>query len=473
MTKIHKEEGEINKKKVRITFCTGAGVVTGSNFLFEIAGDDNTFETGKKVLIDCGLLQSTKLADEANWEPFSFDPKTIDILFITHAHIDHIGRIPKLIHDGFFGKIYSTEATKDLAAPMLEDTMAVLDHAHDPKIEEMYTKEIVTHALSIWHGFPYYQTIKLDDEITVYFKDSGHILGSAIIEFKINGKKVVFTGDLGNSPSPLLRDTDVVNDADYLIMESVYGDRNHESRDDRVKLFKKIIMDNYHRKGTLIMPTFSLERSQDLLYEINNMLKNKEIPVMPVYLDSPLAIKLTDVYYKHSECFNEQAKADAKSEKDIFDFPGLHLTEQTEESKAILRSHDPKIIIAGSGMSNGGRIIHHEANYLPNRNDTLLLTGYQSLGTLGRAIEEGAKHVHVAGVDVAVHARIEKIDGYSGHKDSDHLVEFVANTADRVKQIFVVLGEPKSSLFLAQKIRDNLNLNVKVPEHNEVVVLEL
>lgn len=454
---------EHTSKKLKLTFCAGTGSVTGANFLLE--GE------GKKFLIDCGLTQGTELAEDVNWAPFQYDPKSIDILFITHAHIDHLGRIPKLFADGFRGRIISTDATMALARPMLLDTAHILGSSKERDLSDIYNSSVVEKILELWEGVPYYQDINIDHGFRVQFKDSGHILGSAMVEFTYNEKKIVFTGDLGNSPSPILRDTDEI-EADYLIMESVYGDRNHESRDERNKLLEKTIEDNYNRGGALVIPTFSLERSQELLYEINDFVENKRIPYMSVYFDSPLAIELTAVYRKFTSYFNKEAQDVIRKGDDIFMFKGLKVTKETEESKHIFVEPDPKIVIAGSGMSNGGRIVHHERHYLPDANNTLLLIGYQAVGTLGRQIEEGAKSVRISGEDVAVKAQIVKISGYSGHKDSDHLVEFVGQMADRVKKIYCVMGEPKSSLFLVQKIRDTLGLDAYAPSVNDVIELD-
>jgi metallo-beta-lactamase family protein len=454
----------MEKNKLKLTFCAGAQSVTGANFLLE--GE------GKKFLIDCGLTQGTKLADDSNWQDFQYDPSTIDILFITHAHIDHIGRIPKLLFDGFKGKIYSTHATKDLITPMLMDTVHILSKDTENNLDKIYTDESVKNIMNLWEGLDYHQSVHIEPAFSFSYKDAGHILGSGMLEIIYNKKKILFTGDLGNSPSPLLRDTEQVTDADYMIMESVYGDRNHESRDERKKLLETVIEDNYKRGGTLVIPTFSLERSQELLYEINSFVENKRIPMMPIYFDSPLAIKLTDVYNKHKDCFNTEAKGLIASGDDIFKFAGLKVTATTDESKMIISAPNPKIIIAGSGMSNGGRIVHHEKNYLPDANNTLLLTGYQAVGTMGRQIEDGARSVHILGEDVPVKAQVAKISGYSGHKDSDHLVNFVEDTANNVKKIFVVMGEPKSSMFLVQKLRDNLAVNAVAPSMNDVEILD-
>ncbi len=453
-------------KKLKLTFAGGTGSVTGANFLLE-----EPVEGGKKFLIDCGLAQGTKLADESNWDPFPYDPASIDILFVTHAHIDHVGRIPKLIYDGFQGKIYSTIPTKDIAKLMLDDTANILSKSDNSVLQKIYAEPVLKQVFSLWEVVDYHQDLRVDDFI-FRFRDAGHILGSAMVEIIYNDKKIVFTGDLGNSPSPLLPDTEILQHVDYLIMESVYGDRNHISRSERRKLFEAVIEDNYNRQGTLIIPTFSLERSQELLYEINSLVENKRIPQMPIFFDSPLGIRLTKIYQKYSRYYNAEARSLIGEGDDIFNFPGLKSTILTEESKSILRAPDPKIVIAGSGMSNGGRILHHEINYLPIENNTLLLTGYQSQGTIGRMIQDGVKQVRINGEDVPVKSRVVFIDGYSGHKDSDHLIEFVEHIADTVQKVFVVMGEPKSSLFLTQRLRDYLGIYAFAPEENDVVELD-
>lgn len=453
-----------NDTQLKLTFCSGAGTVTGANFLLE--------GNGKKFLIDCGLIQGEKLADDMNWEKFPYNASEIDILFISHGHIDHIGRIPKLISEGFQGKIYSTIPTKDITEVMLADTAHLLSREVDLGLDKIYTAENTKKAMDMWTGLEYGQKLNVDHGFQFSYKDAGHILGSGMLEVVYNGKKIVFTGDLGNSPSPLLRDTDLITDADYLVMESVYGDRNHEERTERKEKLRKVIQQNYDRKGTLIIPTFSLERTQELLYEIDSFVENNLIPKMPMFLDSPLAIKLTALYTKYESYFNDEAKKIVASGDKIFDFLGLKMTEETEDSKAILHVPNPKIVMAGSGMSNGGRIVHHEKNYLPDANNTILLIGYQSVGTLGRSIQDGIKKLHIQGEEITLKAHVEMISGYSGHKDSDHLVEFVGHTAKTLKKVFVVMGEPRSSLFLAQKLRDNLGVATATPDAGDVIMID-
>jgi len=452
------------EKIAKVTFYGGTGSVTGANFLLEI--------DGKRILIDCGLTQGENLEDSINWDPFPYDPKEIDILFVTHAHVDHLGRIPKLINEGFRGEIYSTEPTKALAGPMFEDTAGILGRNEDLGLDKIYSAENIKLAVSLWQGFSYHQTIRITENLETTFLNAGHILGSAMVEFLYQGKKILFTGDLGNSPSPILPDTEKITDADYLIMESVYGDRNHESKDDRQKILEKTIEDNYKRKGTLIVPTFSLERSQELLFELNVLVENKRIPVMPIFLDSPLAIRLTEVFKQYKNYFNENAQKAMVHDKYLFDFPGLRNTLKSKESQMINEVPDPKIVIAGSGMSTGGRIVHHERHYLPDPNNTLLLIGYQSVGTPGRLIQEGLKKIRIAGEEVDVRAQVVTILGYSGHKDSDGLLNFVQDMQDTVKKVFVVMGEPKSSMFLVQKLRDNLGIEAYAPERGDSVMLD-
>lgn len=472
--------------KVAVSFFGGVDAVTGSNFLFDLPADRVSPEAsavaqagakaglnGKRIMIDCGLFQGAKYADDRNHEDFAFDPKTIDILLVTHAHIDHIGRIPKLVRAGFRGVIYSTPPTLELSRIMLLDTTRILAReATEDGRAPIYEERDVFETMKLWQSREYYESFALTPLVACEFKDAGHMLGSAMSFLTVNGKTMVFTGDLGNSPAPLLRDTDSIAGATYLLTESVYGDRNHEGRDERREVLRSAIIESVGRGGVLLIPAFSLERTQELLYELNDLVEHHNLPNVKIFLDSPLAIKATEVYRKSNKYFNTKTQHVIKSGDDVFKFPRLFFTETKEESMQIWETKGPKVIIAGSGMVNGGRIVHHMKHYLHDRNNAVLLVGYQAAGTAGRLIAEGAKKVKLYGDEVEVKARISQLHGYSGHKDMDHLLEFVETGADTLKKVFVTIGEPKSSMFLAQRIRDYLGLDAVVPEPGEKVELE-
>jgi metallo-beta-lactamase family protein len=292
-------------------------------------------------------------------------------------------------------------------------------------------------------------------------------------EFTYNGKKIVFTGDSGNSPTPLLKDTEKITNADYVLMDSVYGDRDHESKDVRDKRFREIIAHTVSRGGTVLIPAFSLERTQVILYMLNNLIEDKHMEPVPVFLDSPLALKVTDVYKRMSQDFNGGVQDEIKGGDDIFSFPTLTIIKTREESSRIEDTPGPKIIIAGSGMSSGGRVVGHEMKLLSNPKNTLLLMGYQALGTLGRTIQETGQGgvVTIQGVSVPIKANVEMISGFSSHKDSTHLLDMIEDTAHTVKKVFVVMGEPKSSLFLVQRLRDYVGVDALYPERGKTYIL--
>jgi len=448
----------------KLTFLGGAGSVTGANFLFETGG--------KKILIDCGLRQGSSYDADKNYEDFAFDPSSIDILFVTHAHADHIGRVPKLVHDGFRGIIFSTPATRDLSEVMFADSVHILgEEARKKNVTPLYESHDIETALSLWKTYDYHESFDVGDGITVRFLDAGHILGAGMVEFSRADTRFVATGDLGNSPAPLLRDTETLADVNYLLMESVYGDRVHENRGDRVKLLREILNDTYENRRTLLIPAFAIQRTQLLLYEINKMVEAKEVPEMPVYLDSPLASKVTDIYRNYTHLFNERVQKEIAAGDNVLDFPKFTIVREAEESEKILSVPAPKVIIAGSGMSIGGRILMHEKRLLSDPNTTLLFVGYQGTGTLGSRIQDGESEVRIGGDTVRVRARIETIRGFSAHKDRDGLVDFVASTKGTLEKVFVAMGESDSSHALAQRLRDTFGVAAIVPEEGETQTL--
>ena len=451
--------------KASVSFFGGVDAVTGSNFMFESGG--------KRIMIDCGLFQGDKFADDRNREEFAFDPKSIDVLLVTHAHIDHIGRIPKLVREGFQGVIYSTPPTEELTNIMLLDTVRILAHeATADGRPPIYEDRDVRDTMKLWISREYYDEFPVAPGVTCEFKDAGHILGSAMMFLKVNGTTMVFTGDLGNSPTPLLRDTDSIAGATYLLMESVYGDRNHENRDERKETLRQIITHSVAQGGVLLIPAFSLERTQELLFELNDLVEHHNIPDVKIFVDSPLAIKATEVYRRSDKYFNQETQHIIKAGDDVFAFPRLSFTESKEESMHIWETKGPKVIMAGSGMANGGRIVHHLKHYARDPKNAILLVGYQAAGTPGRRISEGQKVVRLTGDDVTINAKVFQLHGYSGHKDMDHLVEFVEGAHDTLKKIFVTIGEPRASMFLAQRIRDYLGLDAVVPKPGDKVELD-
>ncbi|MDO8523267.1 MAG: MBL fold metallo-hydrolase [bacterium] len=446
---------------VKLSFFGAAQEVTGSCFLIE---DDKT-----KVLIDCGLFQSPRFSNTKNREPFPFDPKGIDALFITHAHVDHTGRIPKLIKEGFKGKIYSTYPTRDLAQLMLKDSVGVLaKEAEREKEEILYVEADVDKAMALWEGKNYHDTVSVGDmSFTLY--DAGHVLGSAMIMAEVDSKKILFTGDLGNPTNPLLLGISKVPSPDYLITESTYGDREHEGVAEKKLKLERVIEQSVVQGGVLMIPAFSIERTQELLWEISDMLRNKQIPNMQIFLDSPLAIHATEIYQKYYSYLN-RAYVDKESFS-FFKLPMVHFSLTTEDSIAINSAPLPKIIIAGSGMSTGGRILHHERRYLSDPKSTILFIGYQAPGSLGRRIADGAVSVKIFGEDVPIRCNKEVIYGYSSHPDEVSLFEFINSHVDSLKKVFTIHGEPKASLAMVQKIRDYLGIDAEAPKYGESVIL--
>ena len=352
---------------MKLTFYGGTGEATGSNYVLESAAgaDGKTV----KIMVDCGLHQGSHYAEKENFEAFSYDARSIEAVFVTHSHLDHIGRLPSLVRAGFGGKIYSTDATKDFAELMLLDSEHLLmKEAEREGKMPLYNNDDIAHVRRLWEGLSYHQPVTVGP-FKAQLLDAGHILGSAIIKIEWSEagktKTIIFSGDLGNFPPPIIKPTEMIDTpVDYCVIESTYGDRIHENVDQRKEQLERAIEDTVKTGGTLMIPTFAMERTQELLYHMHQLFEEGRIPKVPVFIDSPLAIKLTAVYKKHESYFNTETQQIARGGDDILNFPGLRLTLTTEQSKEINEVPPPKVVIAGSGMSNGGRILHHEQRYL-------------------------------------------------------------------------------------------------------------
>jgi metallo-beta-lactamase family protein len=454
---------------MKLHFYGGAETVTGSNYLFE-TGD-------LKVLVDCGLFQGTRFSEEHNYEPFPFHPAEIDYLLVTHSHTDHAGRIPKLYKDGFRGQIIATEPTAAIMPVALEDTLErIKDEAHDMGHVPLYRKDHLHEAMQLVRGVPYRTPVRLNEWVTITFHESSHILGSANIEVIVKEPKkiqrLIFSGDVGNPPTPLLNPLEYPHDADYVVIESAYGNRKHEDRDQRRNKLENIIVETAKNKGVLIIPSFALERIQELLLEIEELVQQHKIPHCPVFVDSPLAIRLTEVYGRFPHYFNQHARK-LLEKANGFQFPWLKFTKTVDESKQINEVPTPKIIIAGSGMSQGGRVLHHESRYLSGPHNTLLFVGYQVKGSLGRRILEGAPEVKIFGKTVPVRCKVSAIGGYSAHADQDGLIEFIrqAHQGRGVKKVFIVQGELDEAQGLAQQIGEQLHIPTQIPSTGTVVAI--
>ena len=469
---------------MKITFLGAAGNVTGSNFLIEAAG--------KKFLVDCGLYQGQAKEEERNYKQFAYNPAEIDFMLLTHAHIDHSGRIPKLYNEGFKNPIYATKATCDLCKIMLPDSGHIqemeVEWKNRKRIREgkmelnpLYTAEDALKSLEIFKPVKYNEIVDIDENITVRFNDAGHMLGSSIIELWVteDGKteKAVFTGDIGNNDLPLLASPTMIETADYLVMESTYGNRVHMKNDKKAELFLNIVSSTIIQGGNVVIPSFAVGRTQEIIYELNKIKDGTDDPEFinkynvlmntPVFVDSPLAISATEIFRQNNELFDDDVKEAMERGDNPLEFEGLQFTRTADESKALNQSADPCIIISASGMCDVGRIKHHLKHNLWNPKSTILFVGYQAPGTLGRSIVNGAKKVKIFGEEIAVNARIEYIEGYSGHADQEWLLNFVYSFFSKPKQIFLVHGEEESQEILRQKLEETTKIPVTVPKLGE------
>lgn len=429
-----------------ISFYGAAGEVTGSNFLVD---------TGEnRYLIDCGLFQGSQHAAESNMADFKFEPSEVDAMIVTHAHLDHIGRIPKLVKDGYRGPIYATAATIELTQLVLEDSYHIMEnrhhHDHQPM---MYEQADLKRALSLFKPISYHKPYTLNGEDTVTLYDAGHILGSSSVLLKANGKSYVFSGDLGHYPNTLLPHSESPPEADVLVVEGTYGGVEHEDRQDRLGVIREALEWTIQNKGVLLIPAFSIERTQELLYLLHTLFAHKQLPKIPIYLDAPLGIEALEVFDRHLELYAKQVREDSNTGHEIFSFRSLVLTPTVEESKSINEIPAPKVIIAGSGMMVGGRIVHHLKRYLPYSRTLLLVVSYQAEGTLGRKIVDGDKDIHIEGKKVDVNAKVQVVDAFSGHADNSELLEWIKGVKlSEGGKIFIVHSDPER----AEHFRSNI-----------------
>ena len=467
--------------QIKLGFYGATRNVTGSRYYLEA--------NGNKFLVDCGLYQERFLKDR-NWEPFPIPPDTLDAVLLTHAHIDHCGLLPKLVREGFRGRIYCNDATADIAKIMLVDSARLQEEdaqfkkkRHEkegrkgpyPEVP-LYTVQDAEACFPLFYPVPYGKIMRLADGIEAVFHDAGHVLGSSMLMLNVsrNGesRNVLFSSDVGRRNRPILKDPTLFKQADYIIVESTYGDRLHADGDKIGEELAEIINSTVKAGGNIVVPSFALERAQEILYYMNELLAANRIPHIMVFFDSPMAVSITEVFERHLDLFDKEAKAIIRSGKSPFDFPGLTRVSTTDESKAINQISGSIMIIAGSGMCNGGRIKHHLVSNISRPESTILFVGYQAVGTLGRQIVDGAMEVRILGRKYKVKAKIVQMDGFSAHADRDELLHWLSAVKKSPRQVFVVHGEEEVSSSFAGLIKDKLGWNVSVPQYRDEVILD-
>ena len=463
---------------MKIDFLGGAKTVTGSSFLIS----DADFA----VMVDCGMFQGTNEIRDRNYRRQNYAQLKIDALLLTHAHIDHSGLLPILVRDGFYGNIYATKATADLCSIMLPDSGHIqemdaafinkknLKLGRDPVVP-LYTVDDATECLKNFVPVSYGEIIQIHPRVEVRFGNAGHILGSSFIEMWVDEgyrkTKIVFSGDLGPKDQAIIKDPEFVDEADVLLIESTYGDRLHKNKEDTYNEFKNIILESHNSKGNIIIPAFAVERTQEIIYTLTRLFKSGEIPNIPVYIDSPLAISATEIFKKNKDCFDHDMQQLILSGDSPLDFPNLHYTRTTDESKWLNTEARGAIIISANGMCTAGRIKHHLQYNLYRPESSVIFVGYQAEGTLGRRLIDGANQVRVYGTDVAVKAKVYTLGGFSAHADRNGLLEWVKKIKNGDLKIFVIHGEEKSALSFAEMLRSELNITPYVPEWHEIVDL--
>jgi metallo-beta-lactamase family protein len=454
---------------IRITPCGAAKGVTGSCHLVEYQR--------VKILIDCGLFQGAE--ESKNYEPFPFDPSEVDYLILTHAHIDHCGRIPLLAKEGFKGKILCTKPTAQISRIMLLDAAKVMEETYKSKLKKaerlgefvnppIYEEIDVLESFDLFHHpyLEYEKEYELYPEIKFRLKDAGHILGSAFVELNVKGKHLTFSGDLGNKNKPIVRDPQLPSRADVVFIETTYGDRNHRSFEESKAEFEEAVLRTLYRGGNVLIPSYALERAQDILFVLREMYERDILPECEVFLDSPLAINATKIFLQNPEFFDRETYRIFK-ERDPFSFPYLKFTRSVEESKKINDIRSGAIIIAGSGMLTGGRILHHLKHNLWREECSLIFVGYQPRGTLGRKIIEGAERVRILGEEIAVKSEIYTINGFSSHAGQRELKEWLSHASP--ENVFLVHGEEDKMEVFGRYIEETLSLKTSIPDLGEVI----
>lgn len=459
---------------VKITFLGAARSVTGSRHLIEA--------NGLRLLVDCGIFQERDLKPR-DWERFPFPAASIDAVLLTHAHVDHCGYIPRLVKQGFQGCIYCTAATADITKVMVMDTARIQEQDAENKRKRherekrrgpfpeipLYTQTEAESCFPLLTPVPYGRETALGEGITFKLHDAGHVLGSEMIELKVrrNGEEriFIFSGDIGRVNRPILRDPTFFEQADYVVMESTYANRTLPDPEDTLDDFVEVIKSTIEAGGNVIIPTFALERSQDVLYYVNKALYLKKLPPVRVYLDSPMAVSITGIFTRYADLFDAEVKRLIQQKKSPFDFPGLHLISTMDESKSINEVDGPAVVMAGSGMCIGGRIKYHLISNISRRESTILFVGYQAEGTLGRVIADGAEEVRILGQNYPVKARVVQMQGFSSHADSEQLQKWIFNLKRAPRHVFAVHGEEEAALALVEAVRQRKGWSATAPEY--------
>jgi metallo-beta-lactamase family protein len=466
---------------MKIEFLGAVRTVTGSMILVTIGG--------ARLLLECGLYQGKRQESYERNRKLPFDPRSVDALLLSHAHIDHAGNIPTLVKNGFAGPVFATPATRDLCSALLRDSGHIQEEdaeyvnkkrakKGEPPVEPLYTQNDAVASINSFSTVGYERPFQVAPGVMLTFRDAGHILGSSILVLDVeeNGvtSRLAFSGDLGRQGMAILRDPTVVQDVDYLIIESTYGDRFHEPIESTEKALRDVVVDTYSRGGKLIIPAFALGRTQELVYALHRLTEEQDIPSLPIYVDSPLALNVTEVFRLHPECFDQELNEflAGRREPDPFGFDGLSYTRTTRESKELNFLRQPAIIISASGMCEAGRILHHLKNNIEDARNTILIVSWQAPDTLGRRLVERAAEVKIFGEEYPVRARVETINGYSAHADRTGLLEYVRQVGPgRLKATYVVHGEEASSLALAEGLRDLGVSKAMVPRPGETIEL--